>query len=87
MSVTADEGGVHVTFEDGRVVTRPLTERLQTATPEQRRAGVIEGFGTAIHWEDIDEDIGVNWFLDVHEDDYFEYAADRAGLSRYAAEQ
>lgn len=87
VALTTDESGIHVTFEDGRVITRPLTARLHAATPEQRSAGVIEEFGIDLHWEEIDEDVGVNWFFDVHEDEYEEWACDRAGLSRYVPEK
>lgn len=87
VSVAADERGIHLTFEDGRTITRPLTERLQAATPAQRSAGVISEFGMSLHWEDIDEDVDVGWFFDVHEDVYDDYAADRAGLSRYVPGQ
>lgn len=73
-SVVTDERGIHVTFEDGRVITAPLTERLLAATPEQRSAGYIEDFGTSIHWEEIDEDLGVDSVLGVDEDEFLEFA-------------
>ena len=28
----------------------------------------VEDFGTAIHWPDLDEDLGVDWILGVDED-------------------
>ncbi len=73
-SVAADEGGIHVTFEDGRVITVPLTERLEAATPAQRSAGCVEGFGTLLHWEEADEDLGVDYVLGVDEDELLEFA-------------
>lgn len=80
VSVDADERGIHVTFEDGRVITAPLTERLRAATTEQRRAGYVEGFGTNLHWEEIDEDVGVNWVLGVSEDVLDEFAGFTKGM-------
>lgn len=80
VSVDADEHGIHVTFEDGRVITAPLTERLRAATPAQRHAGCVEGFGTNLHWEDIDEDVGVNWVLGVSEEELDEFAGFTKGM-------
>ena len=64
VSVDADEHGIHVTFEDGRVITVPLTERLRTATPRQRAAGHVTAFGTWLRWEEIDEDITVRGIVE-----------------------
>ncbi len=80
VSVDADERGIHVTFEDGRVMTAPLTERLRAATPTQRRAGYVEGFGTNLRWDEIDEDVGVNWVLGVSEDELDEFAGFTKGM-------
>lgn len=41
--------------------------RLSSATPEQRANYRIEEFGAAIHWPDVDEDIGLATFLGVSE--------------------
>lgn len=73
-SVETDERGIHVHFEDGRVLTYPLTERLQRATPEQRAAGVVDASGTALHWEEIDEDLGVNTVLGITEEELYDFA-------------
>lgn len=73
-SVAADDDGIHVTFEDGRAITIPLTERLTAATPAQRAAGCVEGFGTLLHWEDADEDLVVNTVLGVDEDEFLAFA-------------
>lgn len=78
--VTADEDGIHVTFEDGRVLGVPLTRRLKAATPEQRRAGYVTGFGTWLRWEEIDEDIGVDSVLGVDEDEFLEFAGFTTGM-------
>jgi hypothetical protein len=39
-----------------------------SATPEQRANYRIEEFGAAIHWPDVDEEIGLTRFLGVSED-------------------
>ena len=61
---------VYVHLVDGRQLGIPLawSERLSCATPEQRANYRIEEFGAAIHWPDIDEDIGLATFLGVSED-------------------
>ncbi|MDE3102046.1 MAG: DUF2442 domain-containing protein [Chloroflexota bacterium] len=80
-SVSADDDGIHVTFEDGRVISVPLTERLRAATAAQRRAGVVEGLGTMLHWEEVDEDVGVESLLGVTEDELYDFA----GFTDYSA--
>jgi len=73
-AVETDERGIHVRFQDGRVLTYPLTERLQRATPEQRAAGYVEDIGTALRWEEIDEDLGVNTVFGVTEAELYDFA-------------
>lgn len=74
VSVRTDEQRLYVTLDDGREVSAPLTDRLRTATAQQRASWTIEGFGTAIHWEEIDEDVGVNYAIGISEDEVAEYA-------------
>ena len=81
-AVSADAGGIHVAFEDGRVITVPLTERLIAATPEQRAAGYVEDFGTSLRWEEIDEDLGVDSVLGVDEDEFLEFAGFTEGMPK-----
>jgi hypothetical protein len=71
---------MHVTLTDGRVVSAPLTPRLRAATQNQRDRGIVEAFGTALRWEDIDEDVGVNYVLGVSEDELEEFA----GFKKYS---
>ncbi len=82
-SVAADDAGIHVTFEDGRVITAPLTQRLRAATRSQRSAGEVQGLGTWLHWKEIDEDLGVDYVLGVDEDEFLDFAGlvDATGLS------
>jgi len=65
-----------VTLSNGREVRAPLSRfpRLATATPAQRRRAHIEGFGTSIHWPDVDEDIGVNTLIGVSEEELARFA-------------
>jgi Protein of unknown function (DUF2442) len=53
----------------GRELGIPLawSERLSSATPEQRANYRIEEFGAAIHWREVDEDVGLATFLRVSE--------------------
>ena len=78
--VATDARGIHVTFEDGRVISAPLTERLRAATPEQRAAGYVTSFGTWLRWDEIDEDLGVDSVLGVDEDEFLEFAGFTKGM-------
>ncbi len=74
VGVRCDDENVYVTFDDGRVLSKPLTPLLRAATPEARRNCRVEGFGTGLHWPDADEDLGVNWILGVPEDELEDFA-------------
>jgi hypothetical protein len=67
---------LQVWFDDERIFIRTdkgnefslaleIFPRLKDATPEQRNAVVIEPWGDAMRWEEIDEDIHISTF---HED-------------------
>jgi len=73
-SVRCDDKLIYVTLTDGRAMSAPLTPRLQAATQRQRDQGVVEDFGTGLHWEEIDEDVGVNYVLGVPEDELEAFA-------------
>lgn len=73
-SVSCDEHDIIVTLEDGRVIRAPLSERLRAATPAQRATGVVEDFGTALHWPEVDEDLSVAHLLGVSEEEVMELA-------------
>jgi len=59
--VNCDDEHIYVDLADGRVLGVPLawSERLSKATAKQRANYEIEQFGGAIHWPDVDEDIGL----------------------------
>lgn len=74
--VRCDDKSLIVTLSTGREVRTLLRRfpRLANATPAQRRRAQIEGFGTSIHWPDVDEDIGVNQLLGVSEEELARFA-------------
>ena len=53
---------------------------LSAATQKQRDRGFVEAFGTALRWEEIDEDVGVNYVLGVSEDELDDFA----GFKKYS---
>jgi Protein of unknown function (DUF2442) len=67
--VHCDGEHIYVHLADGRELGIPLawSERLSSATPEQRANYRIEEFGAAIHWREVDEDVGLATFLRVSE--------------------
>lgn len=72
--VSCDGEHIYVHLVDGRELGIPLawSERLSSATAEQRENYRIEEFGAAIHWPDLDEDIGLATFLGISEDVLYE---------------
>ena len=67
-SVRCDEQHIYVALGDGREISVPLTVRLRAATPAQRSAGQIADYGTALRWDEIDEDLSVAGLLGVPEE-------------------
>jgi hypothetical protein len=69
-NVSVDDRHITAILSDGREVAVPIgwSERLEAATPAQRANAEIAELGTAIHWPDVDEDIGLALFLGVKED-------------------
>ena len=68
--VHCDDEYIYVDVAEDRVLGVRLawSERLSRATAEQRANYEIEQFGDAIHWPDVDEDIGLAAFLGISED-------------------
>jgi len=60
-----DSDTMWIELADGRKLGVPLAyfPRLLNATPEQREAYEISGGGTGLHWDEIDEDISVEYLL------------------------
>ncbi len=79
VAARCDERGIFITLADGREVRASLTERLLHATPEQLAQVVVEDFGTALHWESIDEDLSVAHLVGVSEDELYEAAGFKSG--------
>lgn len=69
-----DDLHIYLRTTDGRVVRRELPEFLRRLTPQERRNCRVEGFGTEIHWPDIDERLGVDWVFGVPEDVIYDLA-------------
>ncbi len=63
--LTFDLDTMCIELADGRKLGVPLAyfPRLLNATPEQREAYEISGGGTGLHWDEIDEDISVEYLL------------------------
>ena len=61
-----DKDFIHMESTESRMYKLPLSgsSRLLNATPEQRLAYTIELDGTALRWDEIDEDIFITSFYD-----------------------
>jgi hypothetical protein len=79
ISARCDEQRIYVTLKDGRVVAAALPAWLRAFPAERRRACRVRGFGTAIYFPEIDEEMGVNEVFGVPEDVLFEIAGFRKG--------
>ena len=57
--VWCDADNLWVLLADGRQLSVPLSysPRLLSATEAARRACIVSGGGTGLHWEALDEDI------------------------------
>ena len=64
-NVTVAEDTLSVDLRDGRTISVPLAwfPRLLHSTPEERNNWRLIGKGHGIHWEDLDEDIGIEGLL------------------------
>ncbi len=63
--ITFDSDNMWLELADGRKLGVPLAyfPRLLNATPEQRQTYEISGGGTGLHWDELDEDISVEYLL------------------------
>ncbi len=64
-NVAVTEDTLSVDLSDGRTISVPLAwyPRLLHASQKEREKWELIGRGNGIHWEDIDEDIGVESLL------------------------
>lgn len=64
-NVTVTEDTLTVDLEDGRTISVPIGwyPRLAHGTTGERANWKISGAGYAIHWDDLDEDLGVEGLL------------------------
>jgi hypothetical protein len=74
--VDVDADWLTLRLTDGRELKAPTatSARLTHATAAQRQNWTLEAMGTAVHWPDLDEDIGVWTLLGVPEDAVLEAA-------------
>ena len=65
VNVVINDDTLSVDLEDGRTISVPIGwyPRLAYGTPTERANLQISGAGYAIHWPDLDEDIGVEGLL------------------------
>jgi len=63
--VSFDSDTFWIELVDGRKIGIPLAyfPRLLKATDKQRQTFEISGGGTGLHWDEIDEDISVEYLL------------------------
>ena len=64
-TLSFDDSMMWVDLSDGRKLGVPLAffPRLFNASPEQRLNYIISGGGSGLHWDDLDEDISVEYLL------------------------
>ena len=74
--VDVDAEWLTLRLTDGRELKAPTatSDRLTNATAAERKNWQLEAMGTAVHWPDLDEDIGVWTLLGVPEDVVLEAA-------------
>lgn len=59
---------IYVKMSDGKIINTPIHSypHLKKGTPEQLNNFQIKGGGRWIHWEELDEDLSAEGFLQVH---------------------
>ena len=64
-NVIVTDDTLTIDLEDGRTISLPIGwyPRLAHGTSEERANWEISGAGYGIHWEDLDEDLGVEGLL------------------------
>ncbi len=82
-SVRCDDEWLTVTLSNGRVIREPVSAHswLAAAPSAARRTVEVVEFGTALHWPELDEDMGVNELLGVSEEEI----ARLAGFTIYSS--
>ena len=65
INVAVTDDTLSVDLEDGRTISVPIGwyPRLARGTPAERANFQISGAGYALHWPDLDEDIGVEGLM------------------------
>lgn len=67
-SVWFSGNDICVKMSDGKVIQTAINlyPNLSKGTPEQMNKFEIKGGGRWIHWEELDEDLSVEGFLELH---------------------
>lgn len=67
-SVWFDDNNIYVKMSDGKIIESPVLSypNLSKGNPEQLIRYEIKGNGRWIHWEELDEDLSVEGFLQIH---------------------
>lgn len=81
-SARSDGERLYVTLTDGRVVHHALPAWALAAPRERRTRCLVRGFGTAIYFPDLDEEIGMNEIFGVSEDVMYDLAGFDPGAFR-----
>jgi hypothetical protein len=82
LAARCDGESIHVTLTDGRTVSHPVPDWVRDAPLQQRMNCDVRGFGTAIYWPDLDEEMGVNEIFGVSEDLIDELAGFTKGMPK-----
>ena len=77
--VWCDDTELFVELADGRLVRHPLPDSVLAVPVERRGPCVVEDFGTALSWPELDEDIGVNSIFGVSEGVIYDLAGFDSG--------
>lgn len=67
-SVWFDDGNICVKMSNGQIIATPVNQypNLRKGTVEQMSKFVIKGGGRWVHWEELDEDLSAEGFLQHH---------------------
>lgn len=67
-AVWFDNNNILVKMSDGKIIETPIQvyPNLSKGTPEQIENFEIKGGGRWIHWDELDEDLSAEGFLQIH---------------------
>jgi len=67
-SVWFSDNTIHVKMSDGKIIETPVDSypNLSKGTSKQLNNFEIKGNGRWVHWEELDEDLSAEGFLQLH---------------------